>query len=255
MNKITTIIVDDEPLAREKIRNSLESERDIEIVSECTNGKTAVSEIRKLNPDLVFLDVQMPKCDGFEVIRQVGADNMPAVIFVTAFDKYALKAFETHALDYLLKPYDRKRFKKSVKRVIKQIVSNRSLELNQKLLSLIGDEGSIRKRYLDRIAVHVDRKFIFLNVDKIDWIEASGNYIYLNVKSESHLVRDSMNGIESRLNPDKFIRIHRSYIVNVDRIKAIQPQFKGAYVLQLKDGTELVSSRKYRQTLNALLSP
>lgn len=252
--KIKTIIIDDEPLAREKIRHSLQEETDIEIISECNNGKSAISEIKNKNPDLVFLDIQMPECDGFEVIRRVGPGNMPTVIFVTAYDQYALKAFETHALDYLLKPFDIKRFKSSLKRAKTQILNNRTHEFGKKLLSLVGEGSAVEKKYMERVVIKSVGNFVFLNVDEIDWIEASGNYIYLHTKANRHLLRETMNGIEVKLDPEIFIRVHRSYIIKIDRIKEFQSMFNGTFSIKLKDGTAVISSRGYLAKLNALLN-
>lgn len=252
--KIKTIIIDDEPLAREKIRNSLEDEQDIEVICECNNGKSAISEIKNRNPDLVFLDIQMPECDGFEVIRRVGPGNMPTVIFVTAYDQYALKAFETHALDYLLKPFDIKRFKSSLKRAKIQILNNRTHEFGEKLLSLVGEGSTTEKKYMERVVLKSDGNFVFLTVDEIDWIEAAGNYIYLHSKTSRHILRETMNRIEVKLDPLQFIRVHRSYIIKIDKIKEFQSMFNGTYSIKLKDGTVLISSRGYLAKLNALLN-
>jgi two-component system LytT family response regulator len=250
--KIQALIVDDERLARKRIRSLLKNERDVEVVGECADGAEALAAIRKQNPDLVFLDVQMPEMDGFQVLQSVGADLMPAVVFVTAYDKYALRAFEVHALDYLLKPFDEDRFGEALRRAKDQVLGSSNGDLHDRLLALIEHLRS-GERYVDRLLVKASGRVLFLKTEDIDWIEAAGNYVRLHVGRESHLLRETMNTIETKLDPARFLRIHRSTIVNLDRIKEMQPWFSGEYVVLLKDGTELRLSRGYRDKFDERL--
>jgi two-component system, LytTR family, response regulator len=250
---LRVIIVDDEPLARERIRMLLESTDDVDVIAECGNGREAVEEIEALSPDLVFLDVQMPELDGFGVVEAVGPAQMPKVIFVTAYDQFALRAFEAHALDYLLKPFDQDRFHKALQRARGSIHQQENGELDQRLLDLLGTLRP-KSEYLERIVVRTGARIIFLRVDEVDWMDAEGNYIRLHVGKKSHLIRETMSGIESKLDPARFIRIHRSTIVNIDRIKEMESLFQGEFVVILQDGTKLTSSRGYRDRLRDLLA-
>jgi two-component system LytT family response regulator len=248
MTKIRTLVVDDEPLARERIKRYLGTEADIEIIGECANGKEAVEAVESLSPDLLFLDIQMPEVDGFGVLEAIGIHKVPVIIFVTAYDKYALRAFDVHALDYLLKPFNRERFRRALVRAREQLEHDRLGQLDQRLLSLLEDLKAEQK-HLDRLVVRSVGRVFFLKTDEIDWIEASGNYVRLHVGREGHLLRETMNRLESKLNPDKFLRIHRSTLVNIDRIKELQPLFSGDYTVILRDGRQLTLSRSYRDKL------
>jgi two-component system LytT family response regulator len=250
---VRALIVDDEPLAREKIRMMLSQDRDVEVIGECANGEQAVEVIQRESPDLVFLDVQMPGLDGFGVLQRVGIDRVPGVVFVTAFDQHALKAFDVHAVDYLLKPFARKRFNEALVRVKEHLSRRPSGEINRQILSLL-DELQGRKKFLERIAVKSLGRVVFLKVEDIEWIEAAGNYVNLHVGSHAHLLRETMNGIETQLDPGKYARIHRSTIVNIERIKELSPLFHGDYSVTLTNGTRLTLSRSYRERLNGLLS-
>lgn len=258
MKKIQAIIVDDEPFARVGLRRELERDREVEIIAECSNGRDAVKVIREQKPDLVFLDLQMPELDGFDVVERVGCEEMPAVIFVTAYDQFALKAFEIHALDYILKPFDSERFQKALLRA-KKLINKESLDdFSSRLQAFLQDAQSSNKRaglqkFLERVVVKNAGKIFFLNVDDIDWIEAADNYVRLHVGRESHMVQGTMNKLEVNLDPEKFLRVHRSTIVNLSRIKELHPLFHGEYSILLKDGTELASSRSYRDKLQKLL--
>ncbi len=252
MNKIRTMVVDDEPVARERIVGLLQQEQDIELVGECADGQQAVSAIRQQHPDLVFLDVQMPACDGFGVIQQVGADHMPTVVFVTAYDDYALKAFEVHALDYLLKPFGRDRFQQTLQHAREHLERRRAGDLGRRLLALVQDIKPQPAR-LDRLVIKSGGRVFFLRTDEIDWVEAAGNYVRLHLGETSHLFRETMNGMESRLDASRFVRIHRSRIVNTDRIKEMQPWFNGEYVVVLQNGSRLTLSRGYREKLQERL--
>ena len=255
MSKLRTLIVDDEPLARERIRDLLAGEEGIEVVGECKNGREAVSALAKKKPDLLFLDVQMPDLDGFGVLESTDPDRMPAVIFVTAFDEYAVKAFDVHALDYLLKPFDRERFRTALGRARKALEdrgTNGSPALDERLLALI-EQLQDRKSHLDRIVIKSGGRVSFLRAEEMDWVEAAGNYVELHVGRESHLLRETMNNLEKRLDPERFLRIHRRVIVNVERIKQLEGISHGEYVVLLKDGKRLSSSRGYREGLQRLL--
>ncbi|NOT46309.1 MAG: response regulator [Acidobacteria bacterium] len=246
--KIKTLIVDDEPLARDRVKRFLRDEHDINIVGECGNGREAVTAIKEKKPDLVFLDIQMPEKNGFEVVKSLDAGTMPSVIFVTAYDQYALQAFDVHALDYLLKPFNRERLHKAVSHARDQIETKRMGNLDERLASLIADLRG-EKKYLERLVVKSVGRVFFMKVDEIDWIEAAGNYVKLHSGREAHMIRETMNGIEAKLDPDKFLRIHRSTVVHIDRIKELHPMFSGDYAVILRNGTELALSRNYRERL------
>ena len=248
---LRVVIADDEPLARERIRDLLREERGIDVVDECTDGPSAVDAIRRLTPDLVFLDVQMPGADGFEVIDRVGPENMPAVIFVTAYDRYALRAFDVHALDYLLKPFDRERFHQALRRAQTRRGGSGE-EMGRRLLQLVHELRPSAPR-ADRLVVKTGGRIFFLRAEEIDWIQAEGNYVRLHQGSHSHLVRETMASIENRLDSQRFFRIHRSSIVNIERVRELQPWFNGEYRVLLHDGTKLTLSRGYRDRLQARL--
>ncbi|HKR60604.1 MAG TPA: LytTR family DNA-binding domain-containing protein [Pyrinomonadaceae bacterium] len=250
MKKIRTLIVDDEPIAREGIRMLLCEDPEIIIGGECSNGREAIEEIVMQMPELVFLDVQMPEISGFDVLDAVGADAMPFVIFVTAYDKYALRAFEVDALDYLLKPFTRERFFTALERAKTQI-RRHVTDYHDSLQALI--ERLEPSRHLERVVIKRGGRISFLDVDEIDWVEADDIYVRFHVVRESHLVRGTMNRLEARLDPQTFLRIHRSIIVNLSRVKELQSLFRGEYVVKLRDGTELTSSRSYRDKLQPLL--
>jgi two-component system LytT family response regulator len=249
VNTIRTLIVDDEPLARERIKRFLADERDLELVGECAEGREAVAAILTLKPDLVFLDIQIPELDGFDVLKAVGIAQMPAVIFVTAYDRYALQAFDVNALDYLLKPYNHERFRKAVERARAHLSNGTKGELNERLLSLLENFKTEPPRHLERLMIKSSGRVFFLRTDELDWIEAEGNYLRLHAGKDSHLLRETMNRLASKLDPDKFLRIHRSTLVNIERIKELQPLFSGDYVVILRDGKQLTLSRSYRDKL------
>src|SRR5262245_3855679 len=253
--KIKAIIVDDEPPARRNLRALLKGVPDIELVKECGNGRDAVSQIRALEPELVFLDVQMPEMNGFEVLEQLSDRPLPVIIFVTAYDQYALKAFEVSALDYLLKPFDDARFHKALAQARRQIEQQDASELGRKLLTLIGTHELRPEapRYLTRLMVKTAGRVIFIRTDEIDWIEAYDNYLRLHVGGKAHLLRQTMNELEAALNPEQFARIHRSTIVNLDRVKEMLPHFNGEHLVILHDGTELKLSRSRKEWLEQWL--
>ncbi len=253
MEKIRVLIVDDEPLAREGILMRLALEPDIEVIGECGNGREAVAAIQREVPDLVFLDIQMPRMDGFAVIEAVGAKHLAHVIFVTAYDEHALRAFEFHALDYLLKPIDGARFHEALirarARIHGQNLAALASQLEQMMTALKGE-----KNYLERLAIKSAERILFLGVDEIDWIKAADNYVQVHVGQASHLLFATMSGLESKLNPQQFLRIHRSIIVNLKRIKDLQPMFHGEYRVILQDDTQLTSGRSYNKNLQKLMS-
>jgi len=246
--QITVLIAEDEPVPRRRLARLLSEEPDVRVVAQCAGGREAVDRIREESPDLVFLDVQMPQMNGFEVIEAVGGERMPLVIFVTAYDQHALRAFQVRALDYLLKPFDRERFTDALQRARKQIERDESGDLGRRLLALVKDLRRDQPR-TDRLVVKSGGRLFFLRADEIDWVEAAGNYVRLHVGSTSHLLRETMNAIESRLDPEKFFRIHRSRIVNMERIQELQPWLNGEYAVLLRTGTRLTLSRGYREKL------
>jgi two-component system LytT family response regulator len=250
--KIKTLIVDDETLARRRIRRLLAAESDVEVIGECGDPQEAVSFIQQRCPDLVFLDIQMPGVDGFGVLESLSPQNSPAVIFVTAFDQYALRAFEVNALDYLLKPFDRARFRKALDRARVQIRQQSASPIDPRLSTLLQNLEN-RPRQSDRVVIKSAGRIMFLRTDEIDWIEAADNYVRLHVGQDSHLLRETLGSIEGRLDPNRFMRIHRSTVVNVDRMKELQPWFHGDYVVILQDGTRLNLSRTYRDRVIDLL--
>jgi len=258
-DKIKTLIVDDEPLARRNLRLLLERDSQIEIIGECRNGKEAVKAIEAARPDLIFLDIQMPEMDGFDVLDKVGPEHAQAIVFVTAFDQYALKAFEVHALDYLLKPYDDLRFTQALQRAKSQIETREIGKVSKRLLSLLEERESQKelstqqRPYLTRLMIKLASRVVLLKVDEIDWIEADGNYAKLHVGKKAHLLREKMHDLETQLDPRRFVRIHRSIIVNLERIKELHPHFNGDYIVVLEDGRQLKLSRSRRENLETRL--
>jgi two-component system LytT family response regulator len=258
---IRAMIVDDEPLARASIRLLLEADPDISVIAEAGSGSGAVELIARHSPDLLFLDIQMPGMNGFDVLEKIDPTRIPAIIFVTAFDQYALRAFEVHALDYLLKPFDDARFEKALRQAKAQVEQREINKLSQKLFALLEDHGAQqqpeprpeRSKYLTRLMIKSASRIFFLKVDEIDWIGAEDYYVKLHVGRKSHLLRETMNELETKLDPEKFLRIHRSSIINLDRVKELHAQFNGDYCVILLDGTELKLSRSRREQLQSLL--
>jgi two-component system LytT family response regulator len=254
MSSLKVLIVDDEPLARRRLLSLLKDHADLEIAGECGTGRDAIATIRRSRPDIVFLDIHMPGMDGFEVIETIGIEKMPVVIFVTAYEKHALQAFDVNAIDYLLKPFDEKRLLVALKRARKQVGlrSKDSVSLDHRIMGAIADATN-RGRYRARFAVKSAGRVYFVPVEEIDWIDASGKYVHIHAGKEEHLHRAAIGQIETELDPEHFARIHRSTIVNIKQIKELQPLFHGEYAVILKDGTELTLSRGYRRKLRALL--
>lgn len=244
MNAIRTLIVDDVPLARSHIRRYLCSVAVFEVIGECGDGEKAIEAIGQMQPDLVFLDVQMPELNGFEVLEQIPNDELPFIIFVTAYDKYAIRAFDVHALDYLLKPFDKQRFFAALKRTQEQIELKKHGQADDRLLGLLNDLR-VAAQYRARLAVLSSGKTILVRVENIDWVEAAGNYVSLHVGRDVYSLRETISGLERQLDPKRFARIHRSSIVNIDRISDITPLFNRDRCVRLRDGTELKMSRSY----------
>jgi two-component system LytT family response regulator len=250
--RIRVLMVDDEPLARDMLREMLQNDPDVEIVGECTNGREALEAVRLHSPDLLFLDVQMPEVGGFELLETLGTGAIPHVIFVTAYDNYAVRAFEVHALDYLLKPFDRERFEISWQRAKTQIKREKNGGMDQRILALLEDLKAGSK-YLERLVIKSGGRIYFLETNEIDWIEAEGNYVSVHSGKKAHLLRETISSLESQLDPKKFLRIHRSSIVRIDRIQELQPWFHGEFHVILQNGTQLTLSRNYRERLQEAL--
>ncbi|HWS90120.1 MAG TPA: LytTR family DNA-binding domain-containing protein [Pyrinomonadaceae bacterium] len=246
MESIRTLIVDDEKPSRLRLRKMLGEIPGVQVVGECVDGAEAVRAIREEAPDLLFLDIEMPRVGGFDVMREVGPEAVPAVVFVTAYDEFALQAFEAYALDYLLKPFSRERLVWAVGRARAQINYARGEQYSRRLESLLASVGR-RPNYLTRFEVKSRGRIVLLPADEIDWIAAASNYVELHAGKETHLVRDSLGRLGERLDPARFARIHRSTIVNVDRVAEMEPLFNGDYALFLRDGTRLILSRTYSE--------
>jgi two-component system LytT family response regulator len=263
MEKISALIVDDEKPARQRLRDLLEKQPGVMVAGECASGAEAVRLIREGRPELLFLDIQMPVMGGFDVIKQVGAALMPVTVFVTAYDAYAVRAFEASALDYLLKPYSDERFEQSLARALAHVRTQRREEMSRRLISVLseGEQGARARAavqrapapYLERLLVKVGGRIIFLPTEDVDWIEAAGVYVQLHTAGRKFLHRASLSELEASLDPKRFIRIHRSSIVNILSVKELFPHSHGDYTAVLKDGTRLKLSRSYRPKLETRL--
>jgi two-component system, LytTR family, response regulator len=251
---VRVVIADDEPMGRQRLVRLLQSEPETDVVAACADGEEAVEAIREHAPDIVLLDVQMPLLDGFEVVAALGDAHQPAVIFVTAHDQYAVRAFEVHAFDYLLKPVDQDRLREAIARATATPGRGHQGSTTRRILALL-EELSARERARgrERLVVRTPERSFFLRSDTIDWIEAAGKFVHLHVGRSVHALRESMAELEQELDPARFLRISRSVIVNLDRIQEIQPWFQGDYVLILTDGTRLTSTRGYRDNMRRLL--
>jgi two-component system LytT family response regulator len=245
------LVVDDEPAARRGIRHLLSGEPDFAVAGECCDGIEAVAAIRDLKQDLVFLDVQMPEMDGFGVIDAVGIEQFPSLIFVTAYDEFALRAFDVYALDYLLKPINPERFKSSLARVRHQLRAGATVQVHQQLLNLFQQLN--RPAWLGRLAIKLADRIVFIEVEEIDWIEAADNYVRIHSGGRSYMLHETLAALEKKLDPNSFRRIHRSRMVNLKKIKEMHPLFHGEYVIVLKNGAQLTSGRSYRDSLQPLL--
>ncbi len=274
---IRVLVVDDEPIARRRVRRLLRLEPDVDVVDEVGSGAEAIEAMKQQRPDLVLLDVQMPDIDGFGVVDAMGVDQMPPTIFITAFNEYALRAFDVHAIDYLLKPFDPERFRSAFQRARAHLEQVSSAEQGRKIRALLeqvlgedraaalaaqgltnGNGGTAtaiapatRTRFLDRLMVKHDGRVFFVKVSDVDWFEAAGNYVRVHTGKTDHLIRETMHHVESQLDPTMFVRIHRAVIVNIDRIRELQPWFAGDYIVILRDGRQLKLSRTYREHLQS----
>jgi two-component system LytT family response regulator len=250
---IRCLIADDEALAREAVRTLAAAEPRLVLAGESPDGPTAVRDIERLRPDLVFLDVQMPEIDGFAVLREIAAKDLPlpVTIFVTAYDTYALRAFEAHALDYLLKPIREGRFRSAVAVAASRIDADRGASVAGRLADLLASNHLARRTA--RLAVREKGRILFVPLDEVEWIESEGNYVRLHRGKDTHLLRETMAAIEAKLDPDRFMRIHRQAIVNVERIRDLRPWFTGEYIVRMQSGRELTLTRSYRDNLRLLL--
>jgi len=249
--EIRAIIADDEPLARRKLRILLSEEPGVRVVAECPDGEETIQALKKHKPDLLLLDIQMPTADGFEVLASIPNEQMPIVIFTTAYDHYAVRAFEEHAFDYLLKPFDQERLHRAIERVRSELLKSRDGRWTRQMLALLRDAN--RKTKTDRLVVKTGGRVVFLDFHEIEWIEAAANYVRLHVGKDSYLVRETIGHICDRLDPDQFVRIHRSFIANIREIKELQPCNGGEYIVVLKSGKELSCGRGYRGELQRLI--
>jgi len=248
-----TIIADDEPLAREKLRLMLNTEPGVQVVAECKNGDEIIDALKTYKADLLLLDIQMPGLDGFEVLNKIPAEALPIVVFTTAFDRHAVRAFEAHALDYLLKPFDKERLHQAVNRARAELVKADDREATHRILNFLSQNAGWQSPSGRRLVIRSGGRVVFLCLDEIDWVEAAANYVKINVGKQSYLLRKGIGEIAEKLDPELFVRIHRSAIVNVRRIKELHPVNSGEYIVVLKDGKELSCSRGYRAGLQELI--
>jgi two-component system LytT family response regulator len=253
---VRTVIADDERLARQKLLILLDSEPQVKVVAECQDGRQTVSAIRSLQPDMLLLDIQMPDLDGFQVLSEIPPEEMPVVIFTSAYDQYAIRAFEANALDYLLKPFDQERLHHALERARSELRKARDREITHRILNLLSQVRSVvlpTSGPDSRLVIKANGRVVFLDLDSIEWVEAAANYVRLNVGKESYLFRETISRISERLDANHFIRIHRSTIVNVRKIKELIPVNSGEYVVVLKSGRELSCSRGYRAALQGIV--
>ena len=248
---IRVLIVDDEPIARRGIRQQLRGEADVGVIGECGDGAAAIDAITRLAPDLVFLDIQMPEVGGFDVVDAIGVGRMPAVVFVTAYDEHALRAFDVHAVDYVLKPIDRHRFRTAVERARRRL-ANAPGRVDRRIAAALGELGRPAHDHAKRLAIKGDGRVILVDVDEVDRLEAAGNYVEVHTGARHHLVRETMASLEARLDPERFVRVSRASIVNASRVRELQPMFSGDFVVVLRDGTKVAGSRRYRAAFDML---
>lgn len=251
MNKLRLLLVDDEPLIRKGVRHALSGVPDVEVIGECGGGNEAIHAISRSRPDLVLLDVHMPDCSGLEVVREIGPANMPPVIFITAYDDYAVSAFELNAVDYILKPFEEARLRQSIERARNRISQDSQAALSQKLGMLLETQ---KRRWPERLVVRDGERYEFVPVESIDWIEAANNYVLLHCGSKQRLLGETMTSLEGRLDPAKFARVHRGRIVNVKKIVALHPLFSGTYALELQGGVRITTGRQYKDIMQNLLN-
>jgi two-component system, LytTR family, response regulator len=248
---IRALIIDDEPIARQSVRRFLKCHLDTELLGECGDGQSAVDAILAEKPDLVFLDVQMPELDGFAVVNRIGVDQMPATIFVTAYDQYALAAFDANALDYLLKPFGKARFDRALTRARERIAVHTDRESIQRFIEAM-ESISKSRNYLDRLPVMENGRILFVKTQDIEWIESAGNYSLVHARSRQHDIRETLTSLEARLNPHEFVRIHRSTIVNLQHVKELHPWFRGYHLVILENGQKLRMSRYQKELADRL---
>lgn len=247
---ISALIVDDEPLGRRRLRQLIEADPELRLVGEAANADEALTLIRTAAPRLLFLDIKMPRKSGFDLLAELDPDRMPLVIFVTAFEEFAVRAFEVHAIDYLLKPYTAPRFEDAVRTAKRRLNDELKEKLTERTLALLSE---VKTGYSSRLLIKTRDALVLLNTADIDWIEAQDKYVRIHAGADAHLMRETISSLESRLDPDRFVRIHRSYLVNIDRIKKLEPLFNQEYQVVLQDGTKLVLSRGQRKRLADLL--
>ncbi len=253
---VRTVVADDERLARQKLLFLLDAEPQLKVVAECQDGRQTVAAIRTLRPDMLLLDIQMPDLDGFQVLGEIPPEEMPVVIFTSAYDEYAIRAFEAHALDYLLKPFDQERLHHAVERARSELRKTHEREITHRILSLLSQVSSVTlpaSEHDSRLVIKANGRVVFLDLDSIEWVEAAANYVRLNVGKESYLFRETISRVAERLDANHFVRIHRSTIVNVRKIKELIPVNSGEYVVVLKNGRELSCSRGYRAALQGIV--
>jgi two-component system LytT family response regulator len=253
MNPIRLLVVDDEPLARAGIRRLLSGDEEIDVIGECGDGAEAVVAILDEQPDAVLLDIKMPEMNGLDVVRAVGVDRMPLTVFITAYDAHALHAFELHAVDYLLKPFDDGRFAHTIARLKREFRTRAAATLSEKLLHVLQETQPAQPRYMTRVVVRADGRTLLLRADDIDWIEAADYYARIHALGKSHLLRETMNDLETRLDPERFFRVHRSAIVNLEKVKEIQPYTRGEHIVIMNCGAKVRLSRGRREKLEERL--
>ena len=246
---IRVLLSDDEALARGRLRTLLQEEPDLEIVAECADGRAAIAAIQREKPYLVFLDIQMPEMDGFAVVEALQKEGtLPLTVFVTAYDRYAMRAFEVHALDYLLKPVNKDRLTEALDHARRQLLQPSEAMFQKRVLEMLSEFDS-RRQSPERIVVKSDGEIVCLKPSEIDWAESAGNYVCLHVGAVTHILRETITALENRLGARQFLRVHRSTLVNVDRIKTLKPSLYGDYSILLRDGTKLTLSRGFRETV------
>lgn len=246
--RIRTVVVDDEPLACKRLEKLLKEDEEIELISLCANGEEAIKQIKEEQPDLVFLDIQMPEINGFDVLQNIDQDEAPLIIFVTAYDEYALKAFEVHALDYLMKPFKKERFFDSLNRAKKTLKQDSRAGMNSKIDNLL-EYLEPAQGALSRILVKSSGRYFFLKTTDIDWIESAGNYVRIHSGGNNYLIRETMINMEKKLDSDTFFRIHRSTIINVNKVKELEQWFHGDYQVIMYNEEKLTMSRNYKELL------
>lgn len=254
-NEIRSIIVDDDAKSRLLLRKFLEAEPYIRIIGECSDGREALEVISRLEPHLVFLDIEMPDMDGFEMLEMLQTDKMPFVVFVTAYDQYAIKAFEFHALDYILKPFDRSRLSKTMTWIRRKFEDSGGADIRKTVMNLLEEIRREKERdFLTRLVVKKDERYFFLNIEQVFWIESNKNYVNVYTANDTYTYRNSISAMESRLNPERFLKINRFSIVNLDCIREIQEIFKGDLMIILKNNTRLTISRRNRKKLKEFMA-